>query len=324
MKICLLLFALFALSNAKFERFNENEIKNELENNTKEKFNLLNRKLEYVKNKTHFEFVSKESDLEDLYKKKNIGFKFMATGEGVELNFNAAKNVSHFENMRIVFKKVLYNGTELFRFKDDDFSDLKCMNTTEYKSCVLTTKDNFFTVKVDYNEKMYNKTFNNQVKRFFPTDIKVTTQFNFSDFKDYFNDNDTFTLVAKLKTDRKDHFDNENDDEDEKHFNGNLTYMSFEKYALGDSDDEYPVTISLDSDSSAFVRRDSDLIDDETEHEIYFKFHFNKTTDSLTWDPTFGVTSSFADFSALNGSSASSTIINIFVIGILLFMTKLF
>ncbi len=316
MKICLLLFALFALSNAKFNKLDEYEYKHRIE-----------RKLEYVKNRTHFEFVSKESNSNDLYKKNNIGFKFMATGEGVELNFNAVKNVSNFENMSIVFKKVLYNDTELFRFKNEDFSDLKCMNSSEYKSCVLITKDNFFTVKVDYNEKTYNKSFNNQVKRFFPTDIKVTTHFNLSDYKNYFNDNDTFTLVAKLKTDKREHFDNENDDEDEKHFNGNLTYMSFEKFALDSSDQNYPVTISLDSDDSTFVRRDSESeseSESETEHEIYFKFHFNKTTDSLTWDPTFGVTSSFADSSDLNGSSAYLTKINIFLFGMLLFMTKLF
>lgn len=316
MKICLLLFTLFALSNAKLERFNDLELDDKLEKLNEKKNNeygFFNRKLDTIKNRTHFEFTSMESNR--LFK-KNVGFKFHYSDGGIELNFNANKNSS--EYTRLVFKKIMYNDETLYEFAKTEFDDMNCVSLSEHKTCVLSTKDSFLEVRADFNTQIYTKTFNNRTQRYFPTDIKVTVMFNTSLYN--FNQNDSFVLVSKIKTDNKHYFNNKETSENEDNFHGNLTYMSFENYALGDDQIEYPVMMLENTD----MRRHSDLSeDDDDEREYYFNFNFTNTTNTLTWDPTFGATSAFADASDLTPSSASISKLNLYVSCALLFIINL-
>lgn len=317
MKLCLLLFTLFTISNAKLERLDETNLG--MKPVQKNEYNFLNRKLETIKNKTHFEFLSKESET---LNKKNIGFRFMNSNDGVELNFNANKNVS--EYTKLVFKKIVYNGETLYEFKETDFDDMVCVNSSSYKSCVLSTKDSFMEVRADFNTELYNVTFNNKVRRYFPTDIKVTITFNTTLFP--FKHNDSFILVSKIKTDNKHYFDNQEKNKTEDNYYGNLTYMSFENYALGDDESEYPVVMLENTD----LRRSSDESDESDEKEFHFHFNFNfnlnlnlnNMTKTLTWDPTFGATASFVDVSDLSSSSGASVKFNIFVLSLFVFISN--
>ena len=219
-----------------------------------------------------------------------------------------------------MFKKILYNDESLYEFKETDFDDMNCFNLTYHSSCVLSTKDSFLTVRADFNTLMYNKTFNNRTQRYFPTDIKVTVMFNTSLYN--FNHNDSFVLVSKIKTDNKHYFNNKETSENEDNFHGNLTYMSFENYALGDDQIEYPVMMLENTDMRRRSESDETESEDD-EREFYFNFNVNNNTNTLTWDPTFGATSSFADFSDLTPSSSFTLKINIFILSVLLLIVNL-
>ena len=314
MKFCLLFFTLIALSSARLEKLDDIDLDKTVNQkiNDKNGYNFFNRKLDTIKNKTHFEFVSKESENMN---KKNIGFKFMVNGDGVELNFNANKNVS--EYTRIVFKKILYNGTELYDFKDNLFNDMTCFNSSSYKSCFLSMKDSFMTIRADFNTELYFKSFNNKTKRYFPTDIKVTVIFNTTMHS--FGNNDSFVLVSRMKTDNKNYFNNSYKQENEDNFYGNLTYMSFETYAVDDNQNEFSVKMIKDN----ILRRDVEDNEDD-EREFNFLFNLDNMTNILTWDPTFGATTSFADTSDLSASSATSFTVNIFLLSVIFIITNIF
>ncbi len=277
-----------------------------------------NRQMSHTHNRTHFEMSSNE---DSEHPSQNLmGFKFQKTSAGVMLHYSATKDSTQRESIRMIFRKLLNNGTLVSKLGEEDFNDLVCTQVLTYSSCLLETKNKMFGVVVDYNSVPFTKKFGNQTHRVYPTDIKVTVQINNTEFVNTNVNN--ITLVVHFNSDNQHYFTNLDSDNETDFTSGNLTYTTFEKYSLDQNNMSRPVyfepapTQTYDDESETELYDSNHDEHDESTNRREVHFIFDSSLGTLRWDPTIGATESFTN-SGSSTSTSPTTNTNLYFIALL-------